>query len=111
MRRLSLFLLPLSLALLCCNRQPTDDERGMQLLALARDCYARGHYAAARDTILNLRRRFPLAFEARRQAILLLDSVELQDAAGDTLKEQFYRRKLDFDRAQATQNDDDHAKD
>ncbi len=67
------------------------------------------HYSEARDTIFSLRKRFPTAIEARRQGILLLDSIELM-AARDSLskaegpewerlqvKAQFYERKLQED--------------
>ena len=93
-----LFSIPLLMLILACSHQPTEEELGRQMLAEARACYAKGDYSAARDTISSLRRRFPLALESRREAILLLDSVELQDAKGDTLKEEFYRRKLLFDK-------------
>ena len=69
------------------------------MLNEARAAYAQGNYAAARDTIMSLRERYPRALEARRQAILLLDSVELMDAQQqqDTLKTEFFRRKLQHD--------------
>lgn len=70
------------------------------MLEQARTLMKEGNNAAARDTILSLRKRFPRAIEARRQAILTLDSVELADATllQDTLKLEFYRRKLQFDK-------------
>ena len=46
---------------------------------------------------MTLRKNYPRAFEARRQAILLLDSVERQLAGGDSLKSEFYERKLMYD--------------
>ena len=73
-------------------------EQGEAMLLEARQLYAAGNYSAARDTILSMRQNFPTAIEARRQALLLMDSVELQLAKGDTLKEEFFRRKLAFDK-------------
>ena len=72
--------------------------QGEAMLREARQLYAEARYDAARDTILSLRRRFPMALDARRQAILLMDSIELQLAEGDTLKQEFFRRKLEHDR-------------
>ena len=91
----TIILLLLSLA--ACTSKPDPEEQGALMLREARSLYASGQLSAARDTILSLRQRFPMAIEARKSAILLLDSIELQDAAGDTLKEEFYRRKLAFD--------------
>lgn len=91
-----------------CARQ-TPDERAASMLREAR--YALHHhlYAEARDTIFSLRRNCPTAIEARRQAILLLDSIEM-NAAADSLrlatgeewkrlnvKRQFFERKLKED--------------
>ena len=67
------------------------------MLDEARQLYVSGQYATARDTILSLRKRFPTALEARKAAILLKDSAEIQLAEGDTLKQEFYRRKLEHD--------------
>ena len=50
----------------------------------ARNAMALRRYDVARDTIFAMRRRFPEAIEARRQGILVLDSIELQ-AANDSL--------------------------
>ena len=83
------------LALVSCGgNQPDPEQQGQQMLTEARICYAQGNYAAARDSIMSLRKNHPTALEARRQAILLLDSVELQLAEGDSLKQEFFRRKL-----------------
>jgi len=79
------------------DNTPTDEEQGAVMLVQARQAYQSGDYSASRDTILSLRKRFPLAIEARKQAILLLDSVELMDAEGDSLKQEFFRRKLQHD--------------
>ena len=87
----------LCVGLWSCGPQPlTEEEQGAAMLNEARQLLQDGKATQARDTILSLRRRFPLAIEARRQAILTLDSVELQIALeqGDSLKTEFYRRKL-----------------
>ncbi|MBP5381329.1 MAG: hypothetical protein J6Y39_06350 [Bacteroidaceae bacterium] len=91
-----LFLIPI--ILIACASKPDPEQQGQQKLGEARQLYAAGNYSAARDTILSMRQNFPTAIEARRQAILLMDSVELQLAQGDTLKTEFYRRKLAFDK-------------
>ena len=94
--------------LVACS-QETQDERAAAMLRDAR--YALHHhlYNEARDTIISLRRNCPTAIEARKQAILLLDSIEM-NAAADSLrlvtgeewerlnvKKQFFERKLQED--------------
>ena len=102
-------LLPLAALLLASCSEKTPDERAAIMLKEAR--YALHHhlYNEARDTILSLRRNCPTAIEARRQAILLLDSIEMNAAAdslklvsGDewkrlNVKKQFFERKLQED--------------
>lgn len=88
------------------------EEQGARMLRQSREALARKSYSEARDTIMALRRRYPTAIEARRQAILLLDSVEME-AALDSLsradsadwerldvKAKFYTRKLQEDQKQ-----------
>ncbi|MBP3712107.1 MAG: hypothetical protein IJ537_05885 [Bacteroidaceae bacterium] len=104
------YLIPILTAflLLACSEK-TPEERAAIMLNEAR--YALHHhlYSEARDTILSLRRNCPTAIEARRQAILLLDSIEM-NAAADSLKlvtgeewerlnvkRQFFERKLQED--------------
>lgn len=103
-------LLPLLAAsMLAACTSETTEEHAARLLRNAR--YALHHhlYDEARDTIFSLRRSCPTAIEARRQAILLLDSIEMS-AAADSLKlvtgeewerldikRQFYERKLQED--------------
>ena len=98
----------------------TQAAQGSVLLSEARSLCQTGRYDAARDTIQSLRRTCPLAIEARKQAILLMDSVEMlaaQDRLAtlpermDTalagyaaeyerlsLKAQFFQRKLEHDK-------------
>ena len=90
-----LFLLIITVLWAACAAEPNPEQQGAAMLGEARQLYASGQYATARDTILSLRKRFPMALEARKTAILLMDSVEIQLAEGDTLKQEFYRRKLE----------------
>ena len=98
----------------------TQAAQGSVLLSEARTLCQAGRYDAARDTIQSLRCTCPLAIEARKQAILLMDSVEMlaaQDSLAtlpermDTalagyaaeyerlsLKAQFFQRKLEHDK-------------
>lgn len=97
----------LLLSLAACMSAPDPEQQGAEMLAEARALYGQAQYASARDTILSMRTRYPMALEARRAAILLMDSIELQLAKGDTLKQEFYRRKLAHDKEQATRNDNE----
>lgn len=95
----TIFRILLLLALVSCGgSQPDPEQQGQQMLTEVRTLYAQGNYSAARDSIMSLRQHYPTALKARRQAILLLDSVELQLAQGDSLKTEFYRRKLLHDK-------------
>ena len=117
MKRLNtLFIITAAIALMACNSKPQSKEAaqtpaGMQLLSEARELLAQEKYDAARDKITKLRNDYPRAFEARRAAILLLDSIEIA-AASDSLtfavttdeelerlsiKLQFFERKLEED--------------
>lgn len=66
------------------TRREIDECAGAKQLAEAREACLAGHYDAARDSILALRRDHKLAINARKQGILLLDSIEMF-AALDTL--------------------------
>jgi len=103
------FALTLLATLLAACTKETPEERAALMLREAR--YALHHHLwnEARDTIFSLRRNCPTAIEARRQAILLLDSIEM-NAAADSLKlvtgeewerldvkRQFFERKLQED--------------
>ncbi|MBQ0021185.1 MAG: hypothetical protein KBT39_11785 [Bacteroidales bacterium] len=61
-----------------------DVVNGQRVLAQARSLCQSGRLDEARDSIMSLRTNYPYAIDARRQAILLLDSVELF-AATDSL--------------------------
>lgn len=107
--KLKIILPLLAAVLLVACSQETPEERAALMLKDAR--YALHHHLwnEARDTIFSLRRNCPTAIEARRQAILLLDSIEM-NAAADSLrlvtgeewkrlnvKKQFFERKLQED--------------
>ncbi len=90
---------------------PSEDEIGTEMVSQARELMHHQQYDAARDTILSLRQNHPTAIEARREAILLLDSIELlaaidslaagpaaEDSARLVLKCEFYTRKINFDK-------------
>ena len=97
LRTVYLAILALSLIVMGCSQQSTPQQQGEDMLVQARTLLVQGKPEAARDTILSLRKRFPAALDARRQAILLMDSVEYVLAEGDSLKQEFYRRKLEHD--------------
>lgn len=100
-----------------------QEEKGQTLLADARRALAHKDFATARNQIKTLRRDCAIAFEARGEGILLLDSIDLQEAldgmaAADSLQQsatvpadsaravleeyaqriKFFRRKLEHDR-------------
>lgn len=63
----------------CKTAQEASEEEAHLMLFEARQLLADGHFNAARDTILALRKQYPTALETRRAAILTLDSVELME--------------------------------
>lgn len=98
-----------SLVLMACGGA-TEEEIGGEMVGMARRLMNEKNYTAARDTIISLRQNHPTAIEARKRAILLLDSVELfatrdslritQDSIDRQrllMKEEFYVRKIQFD--------------
>lgn len=107
MKQNIILLLAIALLAACAEQKP--EERAAKMLKEARYALHHHHYDEARDTILSLRRNCPTAIEARKQAILLLDSIEM-NAAADSLKlvtgeewerlnikKQFFERKLQED--------------
>ena len=104
------FILSVALLLLsACDKQSDIDKAAFRMLGDARFALRYQQYSEARDSILSMRQKYPTAIEARRQGILLLDSIELM-AARDSLqhvegpewerlhvKAQFYERKLQED--------------
>lgn len=84
-------LLLVIIATLCaasCTLFESDQQRqqriGAEILSSARQALMARNYDEARDSVMSLRKNTPLAFDARKQAILLLDSIELL-AARDSL--------------------------
>lgn len=61
----------------CKTTEDNAEAAADAMLCQARELLAQKRYDEARDTILTLRQRHPTALEARRRAILTLDSVEL----------------------------------
>lgn len=90
-----------------------EEREAQQMLQQARSALRHRLYSEAKDSILSLRKKHPTAINARKQGILLLDSIELQ-AAADSLtkaegnewerldvKRKFYERKLQEDQKRA----------
>ena len=104
----------LTLLLVMLSACASNEEReAQQMLQQARSDLRHRLYSEARDSILSLRKKHPTAINARKQGILLLDSIELQ-AAADSLtkaegnewerldvKRKFYERKLQEDQKRA----------
>ena len=105
MKKNILFLSALLLLLGACGGDNTN-EKAARMLSDARFALRYKHYADARDSIFSLRQKYPTAIEVRKQAILLLDSIEMaaaadsmQNAQGEewerlNIKQQFFERKL-----------------
>lgn len=68
------------LAAACHSEKKDPDREAAPMLESARTLMAQKNYQAARDSILSLRKKHPTAFEARRQGILVMDSIELLQA-------------------------------
>lgn len=107
-----LYTICLLAALTClasCDRKSPDEEAGT-ILQKSRQHLEEGQYDAARDSIMNLRQRYPAAIQTRAKALLLLDSVEMMaardsmaNATGEewkrlSVKKQFFERKLQEDK-------------
>ena len=95
---------------------PSEEQMAQQMLHQARVALRHKQYSEARDSILAMRAKHPTAISARRQGILLLDSIELQ-AATDSIarasgeewerldvKRRFYERKLQEDQKRAAKD-------
>ena len=68
-----------ALALMACGADNHERE-AREMVINARIMFAAKEYRAACDTIRAMRTRYPRALEARREALLLLDSIEMQAA-------------------------------
>ncbi len=58
-----------------------EEAAAQAVLDTARLAFNAGGYDAARNMVKNIRTRFPHALNAREDAILLLDSIEMHEAA------------------------------
>ncbi|MCD8318944.1 MAG: hypothetical protein LUC45_09005 [Paraprevotella sp.] len=72
-------LLPL-LACSCAQKEDHAEEQAEGLLYSARTLMTAKKYAAAKDSVLTLRKRVPTALEARAAGIIVMDSIELLEA-------------------------------
>lgn len=87
MKAVRIFIM-LGMALLgsgCKTSEDVAEQQASQMLDEARVLLADGHFSAARDTILSLRRQYPTALQTRRAAIVTLDSVELLETRDSLL--------------------------
>ena len=69
-----------TILLASCNSKPTPDQLALEMILSARTALSQHDYQSAKDSILSMREKYPTAIKARRQGILLLDSVELAKA-------------------------------
>ena len=79
------------------------EERGQTWLARSRQALAEGRFDDARQAIDSLRRTCDLAFDARHEGILLMDSKAEADSLQQVIDEnsqkcEFYTRKLRHDK-------------
>lgn len=95
-----------------------EEEAAQQMLQEARMALKHHQYSEAKDSILSLRKKHPYALQARRQGILLLDSIEMMAAADSltkaegeewerlSMKKKFFERKLQEDLKRAAQEEE-----
>lgn len=83
----------------------SDEAAAAVCMQEARDMLAQDSTSRARHIIISMRRQHPLALSARRQAILLMDSIDIRSSwlAGETEKVKYYKRKLKYDLQQYTE--------
>lgn len=112
MRHLSLALL--TVLLLSCGKTDSNKEKGWEYLAASRNAYVTGQYQQAEALIDSLRHQCPKAIGAREDAIILLDSIHIEQAKLelDSLKsyiasiknpDRFQKDSLDFQLDEAIQ--------
>ena len=83
--RKTLYALLLPLTVCACAGNGEEEEKNAgRMVDAARTLMAERNYAAAKDSILAMRKAFPTAFDARSTGIIVMDSIELL-AAQDTL--------------------------
>lgn len=68
------------LAAACSSEKKDPNREAAPMLESARVLMNGKNYQAAKDSVLSLRKKYPTAFEARRQGILVMDSIELLQA-------------------------------
>lgn len=95
-----------------------EEDAAQQMLQEARMALKHHQYSEAKDSILSLRKKHPYALQARRQGILLLDSIEMMAAADSltkaegeewerlSMKKKFFERKLQEDLKRAAQEEE-----
>lgn len=78
----------------------SDEAVAALMLDKAREALAKDSTEEARTIIRNMRRQQPLAITARRQGILLMDSVDMKQAQLDGNEDmyKFYQHKLKYDK-------------
>lgn len=86
-----------------CHKKPNAEEQGQCYLKSARAALKANQITEAANFVDSLRRKVPTALNAREEAILLMDSINLADAQRATqpdsdLRVEFYRKKLEYDR-------------
>lgn len=75
-----LYISGILLAATACTTSDDTEKMGQLYLAQARDYLGFERFAEARAAIDSLRANYPRAFNAREEGILLLDSIDLQEA-------------------------------
>ena len=99
----------LSVTFASCDGRQDDNAPAFAMIGQSRKHLAAGDYEAARNAILEMRKQYPAAIQARAAGLLLLDSIELtaardslgvapeSDAERLSLKCRFFERKLQED--------------
>ena len=76
-------LLSCLVVLSACDKKDNGQKEAEALLQEARAMLGTGHYGQARLLVDSLRATYPRAFDARREAIGLMDEIEIQQANHD----------------------------
>lgn len=98
-------------SLTACSGSSNEEAGGAECLAKARAQLADKDFAGARASIDTLRTKFAMAFNAREEGILLLDSIEIAAAGHDlqvasdaiTASQKFPSDSLQFMKEEAEQ--------
>lgn len=83
----------------------SDEAHASELLIQARQALSAHDIPQARKLVQDIRHNYPLAISVRRQAILFVDSIDIENARqeGDSEKLKFYMRKLKYDSREAAE--------